>query len=486
MVDYAYRLPDGSIKSFPDTKSEDEIRRFVSKTFPGRPSAMWLSGPLSQHRVRKFDDGTLETMTKLYDVAKPYADSLGVDPYLAIGGPAEELDTIHRMTPLSRAGNWALDWKARHWDSKEGIREDLEEAKNVDQSTGVSVWSKPRHPVLTDLGLGNFKLAHAIDLLRRYNQRFPDSDPLQLKKKYNFNYEALGRDLADWDNLEAPAKFAVLDAADAVAFFERSAPQTWANADKFKKLGLVSTYYNRGRERMVQDAHEDRSLGGYEPVPSFGGEWSTENGPALSEMIDAQHRTKSEMDFAQRRAKSVSSALPFGKFAYDRAGHPTAYETNASDALSEEGSLPRSFRPPFALVDAIQANRPGQYLSGFDFTGGYAPIGTPRYSGARYSGGMNDVGTSWGLDAPSERLANARVNAGAGIDPTMTNQSPPAGRVSVCRGRRQSALPTRSPPTPYCFGRCSVDSARHARLLVYRAVRLPAVAAVWIRSPSPG
>jgi hypothetical protein len=370
-------------------------------------------------------------MVRLYDLTKPYADRLGVDPYLALGGPAEELDTNRRMDPigqpLSFFGDPILDWKAQYypWDSKYTIRQDMEDAKSADQSHGVSPPNKLLHPVLADLGPANFKLAHATELLRSYNERFPDSDPLQLKKKYNFDYKALGSDLADWDNLETTAKFAVLDAADAIAFFQRHAPRTWANADKFKKLGLVSTYYNHGGEKMVQDAHEDRSLGGYEPVPSFGGEWSTENGPALSEMIDAQHRTKSEMDFAQRRAKSVSSALPFGKFAYDRAGHPTAYETNASDALSEEGSLPRSFRPPFALADAIQANRPGQYLSGFDFTGGYAPVATPRYSGARYSGGMNDVGTNWGLDAPSERLANARMNAGAGIDPTMTRSIAP-------------------------------------------------------------
>src|SRR5205809_866104 len=112
MADITYTLPDGSIKSFPETTSELDIRRFVAKNFPGRPSQGWLNGPISQHRVR-FDDDTLGEMARLYDVAKPYADRVGVDPYLAIGGPAEELDTTRRLSPLLRAGNWALDFKAR-------------------------------------------------------------------------------------------------------------------------------------------------------------------------------------------------------------------------------------------------------------------------------------------------------------------------------------------------------------------------------------
>jgi hypothetical protein len=210
-------------------------------------------------------------MARLRDVAKPYADLLGVDPYLVVGGPAEELDTIRRTDPigdaLSFVGNPFLDVRARNyfWGDHNAISQDLEDVRKVDQSRGVNAWKKLWHPVLADLGPGNIKLAHAIELLRRYNQRFPDSDPLQLKEKYNFDYKSLGHDLADWGNLDTTARFAVLDAADAVAFFQREAPRTWANADKFRKLGLVSTYYNRGREQMVRDAREERNLGGYDP-----------------------------------------------------------------------------------------------------------------------------------------------------------------------------------------------------------------------------
>jgi hypothetical protein len=78
MTDITYRLPDGSIKSFPDTISTQDIRRFVAKSFPGRSSKMWLSKPISTHAEQepsvedephltsRFDDDTLATMAQLF------------------------------------------------------------------------------------------------------------------------------------------------------------------------------------------------------------------------------------------------------------------------------------------------------------------------------------------------------------------------------------------------------------------------------------
>jgi hypothetical protein len=57
MSDITYRLPDGSIKSFPETMSEQQIRRFVAEKFPRQLSAVWLSEPTSSYRIR-FDDDT--------------------------------------------------------------------------------------------------------------------------------------------------------------------------------------------------------------------------------------------------------------------------------------------------------------------------------------------------------------------------------------------------------------------------------------------
>jgi hypothetical protein len=425
VVDFTYRLPDGSIKSFPDTTSEQDIKWFVAKNFPGRPGQGWLAGPISQHRVRKFDDGTLATMAKLHDVAKPYADRLGVDPYLAVGGPAEELDTIRRTDPigdpLSFVGNPFLDVRARNyfWRDHNALSQDLEDAKKVDQSRGVNAWKKFWHPVLADLGPGNIKLAHAIELLRRYSQRFPDSDPLQLKEKYNLDYKGLGRDLADWDNLEATAKFAALDAADAVAFFQREAPRTWASADKFKKLGLVSTYYNRGREQMVRDAREERNLGGYDPVPGFGGEWSTENGPALSQAIEGRRRAEAMGRWVGGLPRSVSpSTRGLGEPSID----PTTTKSIARGAQSARqlGGWPTSV--PDRLAVAPYARLLRLILGGLAST---RPSPGPETGTAANGGGFDTVAVT--------RMIRQMQQAGASADEVRQMIAENRRRASAAR-----------------------------------------------------
>jgi hypothetical protein len=154
MSDITYRLPDGSIKSFPETTSEQEIRRFVAKDFPRQVSAVWLSEPTSSYRIR-FDDDTLEEMARLYDIAKPYADRVGVDPFLAIGGPAEELASTRRLSDYRRPGNYAFDWWTPTMFSEAMIERNVSEAKNVDQSNGIRIWDKLWNPTPVDLGPAN-------------------------------------------------------------------------------------------------------------------------------------------------------------------------------------------------------------------------------------------------------------------------------------------------------------------------------------------
>jgi hypothetical protein len=251
--------------------------------------------------VSVFGQDTLDMIEKLYGLSKSYADMLGVDPFLAMGGPAEELDTINRSpngtweypyipsalnslldTWVAGLPDWVGYWSKEIFDySHERIKRNIAEANNIDQTHGVSDWDKARNPVLVDLGHGNIKLGTAIDLLERYNDKYPDSDPLHLKK-YEGRYDDLARDLSMHSPLNATAKFAVLEAAEAIDFFKRRAPRTWAKADQFERLGLVATYYNRGREKMDQVATEEERHGEYRPVPGFGGEKAAENGWALA------------------------------------------------------------------------------------------------------------------------------------------------------------------------------------------------------------
>ena len=108
MSDVTCRLPDGSIKSFPDSMSEKEIKRFVEKKFPLRETAYWLSGPLSRHIEQEQYGGESPSLgarfdyvspviARQQDVATPYVDGTwanrGTDlraPRVAMGSMPEE------------------------------------------------------------------------------------------------------------------------------------------------------------------------------------------------------------------------------------------------------------------------------------------------------------------------------------------------------------------------------------------------------------
>jgi hypothetical protein len=252
-------------------------------------------------KVTMFEPETLTGIASLYGQARPYAEILGIDPFLAMGGPAEELDEINKLPFFTweypwfpAAGNahfdnrvggypdWMGEWVRKKWEySHDDIERDIDDVKKVDQTHGVTYGVKWDHPVLVDLGYGNIKLGTAITLLQDYNLRYPKSDPFDLKQ-YNDRYDLLARDLSMNAPFTATAKFAALEAAEAIDFFKRRAPRTWAKADQFERLGLVATYYNRGREKMNEVATEEQRLGEYEPVPGFGGEKAAENGWALA------------------------------------------------------------------------------------------------------------------------------------------------------------------------------------------------------------
>jgi hypothetical protein len=55
------------------------------------------------------------------------------------------------------------------------------------------------NPAFFDGGPGNIKIRTAIGVLQNYNQMYPDSDPLELKR-YNQRYNLLVRDLKDPDS----------------------------------------------------------------------------------------------------------------------------------------------------------------------------------------------------------------------------------------------------------------------------------------------
>lgn len=90
-------------------------------------------------------------------------------------------------------------------------------------------------------------------------------------------------------------------------------------------------------------------------------------------------------------------------------------------------------------VDIIQSNRPGQYLSGWK-------DGAPGYSGAKYSGGINNNGKSWGLDSPSEHIGIAErsqfVGAVVGTAGSGIASQPPVDPIT------HTATPILAPIAP--------------------------------------
>jgi hypothetical protein len=133
-----------------------------------------------------FGFNTLRQSKKLYGDIRPHARAMGVDPFLAVGGPAEEMHTRNERNTIWALGEVSLDVMATNW-SHEGIVQDLIDSKGVDQTNGVSPIDKARHATLLDMGVANIKLQTAIELLNDYNNNYQKSDPLDLKK-YNADY----------------------------------------------------------------------------------------------------------------------------------------------------------------------------------------------------------------------------------------------------------------------------------------------------------
>jgi hypothetical protein len=113
--------------------------------------------------------------------------------------------------------------------------------------------SKVLHPVLMDLGPGNFKFSTALRLLEEYNAVYPDSDPLVLKQ-YNSDYNRLLSDLLN-ETSPTTAKFFGLMAKEADNFFTTNlntvADQAYWNSlsPEFKEA-LQITYMNFGQTKM--------------------------------------------------------------------------------------------------------------------------------------------------------------------------------------------------------------------------------------------
>ena len=131
--------------------------------------------------------------------------------------------------------------------------------------------------VLRDVGDGNIKISTAIDLLHSYLDG-NSSDPLNLVQ-YKQDYGKLVGDLIS-NNNGLQAKFAGLMVKEAQDWFSSKMGTDWDNLSAEQKVGLTTTYYNIGKERIEARWDEAISLdfpGSYDPQPSGDGVESIDN-----------------------------------------------------------------------------------------------------------------------------------------------------------------------------------------------------------------
>ncbi|MBX5732388.1 hypothetical protein ISD83_30605 [Pseudomonas aeruginosa] len=144
----------------------------------------------------------------------------------------------------------------------------LYDNKGLDEHGAVA---KIRHPVLVDLGRGNFKLATAITLLRAYYAEHPSDDPLELKG-YSNAYDRLAADIVE-SSSDVVAKLYGLMIREAEEWFVSKSAygDDWKNLSQEFKDALYVTYVNFGRP-LMEDLYEKSARKGklvYEPQPAL-------------------------------------------------------------------------------------------------------------------------------------------------------------------------------------------------------------------------
>lgn len=119
------------------------------------------------------------------------------------------------------------------------------QAQSPEWRAGISGADKFLYPVTLDVGAGNVQVYTAIGLLDEYNQRFPSSDPLGLKK-YNSDYGQLALDL-DQSYNTATVKFASLMVEKGTSWGQQNVAN-WDSLDALEKEAFAVYFYNVGEE----------------------------------------------------------------------------------------------------------------------------------------------------------------------------------------------------------------------------------------------
>jgi len=203
--------------------------------------------------------------------AKSAAGAVGLPPERVYAGVSEEFND-QRTSGFGL--NAAVDYVASSR-SHEQIKANYEYfnlPENAARLARSGVLDKLVNPALTDVGPGNIKVHTAISTLEWYNQKYPSSDPLNLKQ-YNSDYKKLTTDMSSFERPQATANMAAALALRAQDFYETYAPEAWAAATNAEKAALTSTYYNRGERVLLNEKSVVEQQGKeWSPKIELGGE----------------------------------------------------------------------------------------------------------------------------------------------------------------------------------------------------------------------
>jgi len=126
--------------------------------------------------------------------------------------------------------------------------------------------SKTSYVSSIDVGRGNVQIYTAIYLLEKYNQQYPNSDPLNLKQ-YNNDYTKLVSDLIN-NEKSTTVYFAGLMVQNAAQWYQKNA-SNWNTLTQDQKDALIVYFYNVGERGMNEKATQAKNNGGsYKPDPN--------------------------------------------------------------------------------------------------------------------------------------------------------------------------------------------------------------------------
>lgn len=256
-------------------------------------------GPTSRDS-RRYHRDDLKIIGGYRKPIQDVARTLGVSDTAIAGCIAEEMDDARGRGVLEDAQSafkdWALGGRTHDQIAADYEAWERELAKNPaagDPTTGdgwladklALLGTKWKFPATLDIGRGKIRVHTAIRMLREYNERYPDSDPLGIKK-YNGAYDKLVADLQK-SGSPATAAFAGLMVQEATRWFESKIPERWERMSLQDRDALIVEYYNQGREQIRAKYEAEMQRDGiYTPEPGDSGKRHRANAEYIRRVLE--------------------------------------------------------------------------------------------------------------------------------------------------------------------------------------------------------